>query len=369
MPRILQTPSVESLNAFDPIYDKIIYFIYQDNQAVRNRAVITDNSTGNIVYDNIQDTMRLEHTIPSGTLLAGRQYLLQLQVFDTDGNSSILSDAILIYCYSTPTFKISNIENGTVYKNASIEVKLQYDQPESEPLKSYSFHLYDYQKTLINQSSVLYTDALVYTFSALENHKTYYFKCLGETLHGFSLDTGFTEILVEYDVVPANVLFQVTNNKAYGYITLLSNITDIGYEVKNDNYSLEDGALILWDNWIKYNDGFILDKDFCLFIEAKKLPLGTFLKTESGKISLSIVKICGKYYCELRVCGDVYVAYSPLPFQQIATENKEVIINEQGKRIEAINLEYNDNAFVVFELKKCGTNYNIKAYYKENYLR
>lgn len=368
MSRILQTPSLEATGAFDPQYDKDISFVYYDNQSIRNRAVITDHGTGNVVYDRIQDTMRLSHTIPANTLHAGKQYLLQVQVFDTDGNSSILSDAILIYCCSTPTFRISNIENGTIYKNASIQVKLQYEQAEGEPLKSYGFQLYDYQKTPIKQSGVLYAGALEYTFSALENHKTYYFKCLGETLHGFSLDTGFTEILVEYDVVPANVLFQVTNNKAYGYITLLSNITDIGYELKNDNYILEDGALTLRDNWLKYNDGFCIDGDFCLFIEAKKLPLGTFLKTESGKITLSIVKICNRYYCRLKACNDIYTSYAALPFPQLATENREVLTNGLGQRLEIINLKYNDDAFVVFELKKAGANYNLKAYFKENYL-
>ena len=72
MAKILQTPSINAIQAFDPAYDKNIYFVYSDNQSVKNRAVVTDNTTGTIVYDRIQNDMRLYHVIPSETLVAGK---------------------------------------------------------------------------------------------------------------------------------------------------------------------------------------------------------------------------------------------------------------------------------------------------------
>ena len=39
----LSTPSIISINAFDPRYDYVVEFYYTDSQSVKNRAVIIDN--------------------------------------------------------------------------------------------------------------------------------------------------------------------------------------------------------------------------------------------------------------------------------------------------------------------------------------
>lgn len=45
MSRILQTPSINKIQAFDPAFEKQIKFTYTDNQSVKNRAVIINNTT------------------------------------------------------------------------------------------------------------------------------------------------------------------------------------------------------------------------------------------------------------------------------------------------------------------------------------
>ena len=80
MAKILQTPSVNAIVPFDPSNENVVNFTYSDNQAQKNRAVITDNETSQVVYDREYSTMRLQHTIPANTLTPGKKYLIQILI-------------------------------------------------------------------------------------------------------------------------------------------------------------------------------------------------------------------------------------------------------------------------------------------------
>ena len=135
MATILQTPSIEAIQSFDPAFDATINYYYEDNQQYKNTIVITDNETSTVVYDKTEDSMRLFVTIPANTLTVGKQYLAQVQVYDIDGNYSNLSDAVLFYCFTTPTLSFVGISDNDVYRNASIELTLSYSQEQNEDIK------------------------------------------------------------------------------------------------------------------------------------------------------------------------------------------------------------------------------------------
>lgn len=363
----LNTPSLHLIPAFDATSDYTVEFTYSDNQPIRNRAVITDVNTDRIVYDQMQDTMRLQHIIPSNTLTNGKPYLIQIQVFDADENSSNLSEAVLFYCFSQPGFHFANVENGDIYKNADLQLLLDYSQPEEEKLKSFRFFLYSFDKSLLHSSDTFYSmDNTTYTFYKLENNKTYYVRATGETVHGMALDTGYIEINISYFTIPSNLLFEPTNHYHDGYIQLDSNIISIGYELENQNYRIEDGCLILEDNSLTYNDGFHIDGDYILMVEAKKLPLKTFLKVPGA--SLSIVKVCTSYYCRLTVDGSALSYYCPLPKPRIGTEELLYILDDSGQKIETENSHYDCDDFIVFEVKRMNGYYALDAYYKSEKL-
>lgn len=361
----LQTPSVIPIHIFDPTVQYNIDFMYNGNQSVANRALITDVDTAAIVYDSTQDTLKLSHYLNADTLLTNHRYSVQIQVFDIDGNSSLLSDGVIFYCRRTPSFFISN-DITNVHRNSSINIELVYSQPEGESIKNYQFLMYDYQKNMISSTNSIYTEVMAHTFYGLENNSIYYFRCIGETEHGFELDTGYVEVTVKYNVMPANILFSVNNEYRSGYITLQTNMIDIGYELENDNYTLKDGCLILKENSIKYNNGFTINSDFVLYVEAKQLPIGTFLKTEDFTSSLSIRHICNTVYCEF-ISGN-YVLYCPLPKAQIVTQDGRILTNADGKRLQVANMGKDMNEFVILELKRINNIYSLKAYYKEDYL-
>ena len=362
---VLSTPYLFHIDAFDPSFSYDVEFSYTGNQAVKNRAVIADNESSAIVYDNTISTNKLIHTIPANKLTAGKQYLIQIQVFDIDGNSSNLSDTMLFYCFTNPTFVLDEISDP--YRAANITLSPTYSQSQGETLKYHQYMLYDHSNNLLSSSDVYYGDMTPHIFYGLENNQNYYVRCMAETTHGMSLDTGEKAVNVIYNTIPANILFQVENHPCSGYISLITNMLVIGYELENDNFIFnDDGSVTLWDNSITYKGGFTVEGDFVLYIEAKELPFGTFLKTADDEFTLSIVDVCGSYYCELK-SGD-YVLYVSLPEAQLSSSDGGVLVNQLGQKIEIINLDYDDDAFVVFELKRINNIYGLKAYYKADYL-
>ncbi|MDE6127732.1 MAG: hypothetical protein K2G16_00880, partial [Lachnospiraceae bacterium] len=358
----LSTPSLMAIGVFDPAEPYDIRFTYTDNQSVKNRLVITDPETYEVVYDKTVLTMKLLHTIPAGTLQTNKCYTAAVQVFDTDDNKSNLSESALFYCYTKPVFSISDLP--AVCKSASITLPLSYLQPEGETLKSYQFFMCDSNHNILNRSDTFYTDEhMHYSFGGLQNHYTYYFRVIGETTHGYKLDTGYFAVAVDYNVVPTNAVLVLENVYRRGYISIKTNIKSIGYELKNDNYFFDGDTVTLYgDNYVKYNEGFSRDGDFSLFVEAKKLPLGTFLRTENGTFTLSIVHVCDLYYCEFK--ADDYVLYCPLPKACISTMEDDYLVTADGKVLEIVNLNYDDNDFIVFEVKRENSVCSLNAYHK-----
>lgn len=310
----LQTPSILPIIPFDPSIAYNIEFVYQDNQSVKNRAVITDNSTGSIVYDSTQPSMRLFHTLPANTLAVGKKYLVQIQVFDADNNSSNLSDSVLFLCLSTPLFSFNNLISGAVYKSATIDLELLYSQSENEQLKNYQFIQYNASRVQMSASNVLYTkDNLTYTFYGLENNSTYYFRAVGETQNGMPLDTGYIEINVQLTISPIDAAIQLENDYENGVVRLIFNIRDIHYTLEGDDYSFSDGMVTLNNTTLTYDGGFSAPDDFSLHCQANKVALGAFLEMHDGLIKLSTIKICNDYYCELSIKDTDFVQYKILP--------------------------------------------------------
>ena len=65
----LTQPIINPIAAFDSTKEhEITFIVIGGAQVTGNRIVISDNQTGNVVYNNIVNTMKLAHTIPANTL-------------------------------------------------------------------------------------------------------------------------------------------------------------------------------------------------------------------------------------------------------------------------------------------------------------
>ena len=68
----LTQPIINPISAFDSTRVHTISFVVIGGaQVIGNRLVISDNETGEEIYNKIQSTMKLEHVIPANVLTNG----------------------------------------------------------------------------------------------------------------------------------------------------------------------------------------------------------------------------------------------------------------------------------------------------------
>ncbi len=340
-------------------------FYYNWNQAVSNRVIITDNLTQEQIYNRKQDGFKLNHIVPANTMEPGRSYIIRVQVYDSDGNHSNFSDGVLFYCYTTPLFYFSNMNNDDFVSEANLTLDLCYSQQEDEPLDEYAFYLYDPAKNQIYTSDLFHTEKnLSHTVYGLSNHTVYYIRAFGKTKRGMSVDTGYIKINVKYNTVKANFSFEAANDKKTGCITLKTNILTVGYRLDNDNYMLENGEVTLDGNALTYETGTY--GDFTLVVKARKIPLGQFLKTTDGAISLKIICISDNYYAVLSVnTGSTqYNIFKEIIGATLVTsENKQVVDSYTNHIVVTAPGDYNQNALITFVIHRKNNVYDMEAYY------
>lgn len=374
---ILNTPMIHPINAFDPRYHHSVPFMYTGNQTVRNRAVVLDNETYQTIYDAEQDRMRLDHVFPADTFTPGKSYQIQIQVFDAYGNASPLSAPVLFYCYTTPEFHFENIPNDTIIHTANPEIDLFYFQKEKEPLQDFQFFLYNYDKSPAASSGHKYdTSDMSHTFYGLKNESEYYVRATGTTAHGFSLDTGYIKLSVQYFLMPANVLFEVKNQPEDGSISLESGVIDIGYEIDNDNYTIKNSELIIGnDNTLTYNAGFTITDEFKVFVKARKIPLqAAFFKMrcpETGNyLDLHIEKLGKAFYGVLHIpYGETlgnYHIFAELPQPFLSDSQGFLLTDTENNLLMAAGTDYPDLYTAVFEISFKKGLYDLRVYYEAN---
>ena len=132
-------------NAFDSKFDREFEFVYDGNQCFSNRLIVKNNSTNEVVYNQLQDTLQLKHVLPRNTLSNGVQYNARIVAIDANGVSSEESDTILFYCFTTPTFGL-NIANNDVVRSSNKEFVIAYSQQEGEVLQNFQIILSDMSK-------------------------------------------------------------------------------------------------------------------------------------------------------------------------------------------------------------------------------
>jgi len=404
------TPQINPIPAFDPSNAHSIFFSYQGEQLKSSEVMIWDadnpiNTVDNeTIYNDIQDGFVPSHTIPSGTLSPGRKYCIKIRV-STESGTSLYSDTVHFFCFARPHFEFENLKNGQKIHQADLTVKLIFEPNHSalhtiprqeggrlnnlpslyEPeLSEYKFYLYDQNKTLIHTSELLKdTDDLTYTMRSLKNDNIYYLRATAVTTHGMKLDTlyskdpainnhdGYLQITVLYQMIPANILMQLENNYEHGSIVIHSGIISIGYDTKNNNYSISDGEVTFWDNEVSYHSGFHITNDFSIVIKARRLPLGTFFmaksKTNQTGLYLQIIETGNQYYCKLMAesgCNN-YVLYRELPKASISDHNGNAITDHAERKIVMIDLDYHDQETVVFTITRKNNLYNLATEYEE----
>lgn len=238
-------PVVKTIHAFDASSAYTVEFTWSGNQAYNNRMIIYDAQTQASVYDHTypNNYYRLNHEIPAYTLDNNKQYAVQVQVIDVNGDTSALSDKYYFYTISTPNFYFDGLVEEEVVYSPSINLNLVYSQSGTEQLTWVRYHLYDASKTLVTETNPDYGLTMTHTFRSLVNKATYYVRATGITVHGMSLDTGYISFTTSYQNPSAYARVYAEADSDTGFVNYYSNIVVISPD-END-YTYEDGYIDL----------------------------------------------------------------------------------------------------------------------------
>lgn len=288
-------PQLYIINAFDASKGHVVTFSWDGDQSFGNKCVIKNNKTNEVVYQQIQTTMILSHTIPANSLINGTLYNITITSIDVNGSESEPSTPMLFYCFTTPELTL-DMQEGSVIRNSTCPITLNYNQIEGEPLQSYSISLYDVSHTVIHTSGVRYTTSnITYTLSDLEDNSIYYVQATGITLNGINISTPMISFSVNY-IQPSNyALIAVENVKENGYIKLQSNVKSIQCRTNKTPVYIDNDYIDLKSDVLSLDQDFSLDGDFVLKLVGYDIQYGLIAQLHGQKQTISIYYRHGTY--------------------------------------------------------------------------
>ncbi len=244
-------PTIKPINTFDASNGTIVYFVWNGNAAYNNRLVIYDAETLNVVYDDTyaSNYYKLQHEIPSNTLSNGKKYAAEIYVLDRNKTSSDPSDKYYFWTNTTPQFYFDGLNKSSANRvsNSSYQVSLKYTQVDDVTLASYQFFLYSSAKMLLDSSSVYKnTRYMDYTYRSLENMATYYIRATGITSRNMEVDTGYIQLVVNYEEPEQYAQLYTDVNTTIGTVDYHTNITQVEADREGNQYTFIDDG----DGWI-----------------------------------------------------------------------------------------------------------------------
>ena len=270
----LTTPILYNVPAFDSSQAQIFAFnSLGGNQVTGSTLTIKNNVTLQTVYSQTQISYRFEHILPANTLVNGTYYQATLTTRDASGNESNPSAAIQFYCYTQPSFTISNMPVGNIIANSSFAFSITYNQEQGETLNAYVFNLYNAGGALISTSNTLYNSSTTlpftgtYLFSGFEDKSTYFIEVNGVTSGGTQITTGRIKFTTNYSTFSTFSYLFLTNNCSGGYITIESNIVGIDGITNPQNPTYIDNQEIDLRKdgyYVEWADGYIISGDWTM---------------------------------------------------------------------------------------------------------
>ena len=312
---MLTTPILYSIPAFDAQNSFVFQFAsIGGNQVVANTLTIKNNATLTTVYSATQTTFKFEHILPANTLTNGTYYQATLTTKDAQGNESNASSPIQFYCYSQPTFEISNMPSNNVIPNSSFAFTVTYNQAQGETLNAYVFNLYSASGALISTSNTMYnTDTslplnISYLFSGFEDNASYSIEVTGVTANDTQITTGRISFTTNYTNPETFSDLILTNNCKGGYITIKSNVIGIDgvsnpetpTYIKNKEIDLTDV-----DSYVEWNEGYRIINDWTMRLWGRDFtPNSEIFRFSNTKGDIITINYCvdGTYcWFELKV--------------------------------------------------------------------
>ncbi len=282
-------PVINKIRPFDANKDYEITLLWSGNRAHANRIIIYDNDTNNVVFDDMVSSFSLRHTIPAHTLQNNKKYIVQAQTYDIENTPSALSNRVLFFTFATPDFYFEDLSENPVISNSSFTATIHYYSDDWEDISKYVFYLYDASKKQLLESSEM-TDGndISYTYKGLDNNTVYYVRCIGVTVNGMGLDTGYVEVTIKYENPNTYARIYATPLPSQGCIQVATNLIIIQYN-GTDSFEYIDGMIDLRDKTLYYDEGFLIEDDFTVIIRGINLWQNAKLfKMSNGNLGLTL---------------------------------------------------------------------------------
>jgi len=322
-------PIIQKILPFDANKDHEIALSWTGNRSHANRIIISDYGTNTVVFDDTASSFALKHTIPAHTLTNGKKYVIQAQTFDVEDSPSALSDRVLFFCFQTPDFYFRDLPENNLIENSTFTANIYYYSADWEDISKYVFYLYDASKKQLLQSKESTDDLNInYTYRGLDNNTVYYIRCVGATVNGMELDTGYIEITVKFENPNQYARLYATPVPKQGCIQVATNLIIIQYN-GTDTFEYIDGMIDLREKVLYYDKGFLIKDDFTVLIRGMDLwQTAEIFKMSNGELGLTLSSRIydeGKLRFKLTVPNGVsnYILYSD---EQVFTNTDMVTV-------------------------------------------
>lgn len=282
-------PQILKISPFDANKDYEITLSWMGNRAHANRIIVYDNETNNVVFDDTVSSFALKHTIPAYTLENNKKYVIRAQTYDVENIPSALSNKVLFCTFATPDFYFEDLSDNPVIENSSFTATVHYYSEDWEDISKYVFYLYDSSKKQLLKSNEMTDDLdISYTYKGLDNNTIYYVRCIGVTVAGMELDTGYVEITVKFENPNTYARIYATPLPSQGCIQVATNLIIIQYN-GTDEFEYIDGMIDLRDKTLYYDEGFLIEDDFTVIIRGISLwQTADIFKMSNGKYGLTL---------------------------------------------------------------------------------
>lgn len=282
-------PTIMRIQPFDANKDYEITLSWMGNRANANRIIIYDNDTNNVVFDDMVSSFALKHTIPAHTLKNNKKYTIQAQTYDMANMPSALSNKVLFYTFATPDFYFEDLPENSIITNSSFTATIHYYSEDWEDISKYVFYLYDSSKKQLLESNEMTDDYdISYTYKGLDNNTVYYIRCIGVTVNGMELDTGYQEITIKYENPNTYARLYATPIPSQGCIQIATNLIIIQYN-GTEEFEYINGMIDLRDKTLYYDEGFLIEDDFTVIIRGVNLwQNAEIFKMSNGNLGLKL---------------------------------------------------------------------------------
>ena len=143
-----------------------------------------------VLYND--DTLNI--TVTGGSVTEKGQLKYTIKTFS--GTNSATTREITFYSATTPT---ATLTITSPVANKQVDLTTVYTQSQSVPVQSYQYFLYDDAgTTVLDQSDLIYSGKLQYSFDGLLDLTTYKARCLIINSYLQTADTGLIEFEVDY---------------------------------------------------------------------------------------------------------------------------------------------------------------------------